>query len=147
MNPSLLENPIMSGEPILSPSHWPNSCGTEETETRRRANHKLMTTYAGTSPNNVMDLWDLEHELRELRKAKGDDSNVKPRIASKEDVQRDQAVRMRLARVEQLANENYSIDEIAYLTGEPKFRIETDMEKVRARRREREKQKVIFYSP
>jgi hypothetical protein len=68
------------------------------------------------------------------------DSNVKPRIASKEDVQRDQAVRIRLARVEQLANENYSIDEIAYLTGEPKFRIETDMEKVRARRREHEKQ-------
>jgi hypothetical protein len=36
---------------------------TEEAQARR-VDHKLMPTFTGTSPNNVMDLWGLEHELR-----------------------------------------------------------------------------------
>jgi hypothetical protein len=43
-------------------------------------------TVTTTSPSNTIDLIDLEHELR---KARDDSNNIKPRIASKEDIQRD----------------------------------------------------------
>lgn len=46
-----------------------------------------MPTFTGTSPNNVMDLWDLEHELRKARK--NNDVDIKPRVASREEIQRD----------------------------------------------------------
>jgi hypothetical protein len=45
---------------------------------------------------------------------------------------------MRLARVEQLDREGYSIDDIAFFTGEPKFTVETNLQKVRKKRYEKE---------
>jgi hypothetical protein len=86
------------------------------------------------------DIISLEHELRKARER---NNNVNVRTAnvnrSNEDIQRDSAVRMRIARVQELANENYSIDDIAFITGQPKYKVETDMWRIRKARHEREK--------
>jgi hypothetical protein len=97
-------------------------------------------TDSATSPNNVIDIMEIHNELRKARGELNDD-NAKPRTASKEDIQRERAIRIRVARVEELMNENYNLNDIAFMTGEPKHVVARDIEAVRRKQRE----KLIIY--
>jgi hypothetical protein len=89
-----------------------------------------LTDITGTSPSNSIDILEIDHEIR---KARGEFDNAKPRVASKEDIQRERLVRVRVARVEELMNENYCIDDISFITGEPKHVVARDIEAVKAK--------------